>query len=613
MNILAYQIQGILYAVVLQACLCGLALRVKRFPFAVSYLFVFATLSSVLTVSAFYSTWPLVAVVLGVGAILFCKDLAYVKTHLGSLISSKIAWLGMALFFVELSYASFPDYRYDQWNYHLLVGKYLSQVSSFQKPVFYDHVFFTGTTDFWTRIPRLFSSDDVWNQSAANAFSFLAFVIPFTSLVGAIARRLQLNAGLAIFASSALFFSIADHEVLVSSKPDAMLIAFSLGFIFVMFFSNLSPRARWFFAALFISAPISIKLTYLNFSIASTLVVLAMAVTKKIQPDLKGGFFGLLVGLFLGLPFLIKNYFFFGNAIHPIQIAFFESSFWNDNFTNYWAGVSNRAHSLEHYAEILISAPLALVDYNIWFFCMSLVAVVVARKNLKLRSFLSLFVTKFLLALLALFILFWPLFYQGSVAARFVYAAVSVFVLLTLASLSLCKTQKLQILILSMPLLVNSSLEVRFDRMIKSALQSPAEHFSQDRLPHRHFKPSNMINEHRRKAFTKAGYLDATILTDTAMGYFLDAARVDIISPDWSFHYHRVTGKNLEKNALLGCIVRTMNDMNIHYFWRMISPRESLPEWTRDLLHLGESIDEEEQIFFFSEDVMQEALKHPCN
>lgn len=184
--------------------------------------------------------------------------------------------------------------------------------------------------------------------------------------------------------------------------------------------------------------------------------------------------------------------------------------------------------------------------------------------------------------------------------------------LLSIAGLSLVKKRGLAILFLVIPLLGNSSLDVKVNRMARAATQSSLEYYAQDRMPHKHYAPSLAINAHRREYFPDASYLEKRVLTDTAMGYFLDTERLAITSPDWTYHYHQATGKIFHDNAPVGCVLQTMRKYDIRYYLRVWYEHSQSPQFILNLIPFGEQIDNDSHVYYFSKETLNDPSGPEC-
>lgn len=610
--IFSFQILGLLYAFLVQIGLCGLAKSFKNLSFGFSYLLTIALASSVLCLSAILPVYYLVVVSIGLGIFLFAKNPAPILTSIRPFFSGKSAWFAIGVIFIDCLYASFPDYRYDQWNYHLLVGKYISLIGPFKKPIFYDPVFFSGSFEYWSISPRLISQNDVWNHCAANAFSFSCFFIGFCALIWEFCRHLKFHPGTLFLTTICLLFAIPDHEALVSAKPDPQLIVIGMAILSLLIFKKDYDKRRWFLIGLFLIYPISFKLTYLHFSGAVSLSIVTLFLLRREIPNFKGLFAGIFLGFVLTLPFFIKNYLFFGNPVHPIQFAFLKSSYWNNNFSEYWNGVSHRCDSIQSFLNTLLLSPFSFLGHITLFFVMIVLCLSLVKKH---KNFWMQYRTAFLRCILAMgfYFLIWPIFFDDAIFARFLYASLSVAVLFTVLCLSYLKNLKHRTLILCVPLLLGSALEVKILRMSDGMAKSSEEFFQKKRWPFEHYNPSMIINAHRKKLGREFNYLQHTVLTNTAIGYFLDSARLDTISPDWSYHFQRVNEIPLTDTVAMPCYFRVLKDMDIHYFWNMLfdyknNPSKSFEELTR----FGEKVDPNYEIFYFSDTTIAEIAGQPC-
>lgn len=572
-KIYIFQFCGLVGASILQLGLWGLAMQISRRQWPYIYLLIISGMSSVLTLQAFFSfgsaAGPILLSITALGLLAFYKNSRFNRKVFG--IAGSVAALILC---IDLIYAAFPDYRYDQWNYHLLVGKQIARTGALAFPIIYDHIYFSGMYEFLTVIPRLIWDHDIFAHCFSNAFSFLAFLIPLYGLIRMVLTEYEAQERFTLMLTGAIFFSIPDHEVLVSSKPDPLLINFAIGTVFLMLSKKINTRFRDLILPVFLVVPIAFKLTYLHFSITAGLTWLGLLALKKISFSRKTilrHLTGSIAGIALTLPFFLKNYKFFGNPVHPIQTSLFPSTYWGEAFDSYWRRVSGRAEGLGDYIDTIAGIPNSLLSVSTWLLPLTLIVVVVGwRKRKQYANVMNLEAVTGL-SILAIYLAFWPVFYNESIFARFLYPIVGVMILATLIVFARAAGRLRLAMVLCLPLILNSSVEVKLGRIAQAATK-PSVFFNNGRMPFKHYMADQLINAHKESNFPDAGYRNLRVLTDSPIGYFLDSERLDFTSPDYVQYV-----KGLAVADGYSCIWRLLEKFEINYLRTMYVKFEDWP------------------------------------
>lgn len=596
-----YQVAGLFGAVLLQTGFCGVALTLSRQRWPLALLAMILIVSSALSLQAFiemkFAVVALTSLIVVAGNVLFFR---HVKSDKRAL--TPLSWFALTLIALTAAYAAFPDYRYDQWSYHLLVGKQIVRAGPFALPIIYDHIFFSGTYEYLTAIPRLFWDNDLFAHCFSNGFSFLIFVSCLFGLVKLFSEAWEIDRRLILPLTAAILFSIPDSEVLVSSKPDPLLICYALAVLYLMLCDHVPQRTRNVLLALFIAGPAAFKLTWVHFSVSVSGAWLALAVVKKypvsfatVRQLAVGG----LVAFTLSLPFLLKNYQFFGNPVHPVQAAFFKSEFWTPGFAAYWLEVSGKALNAGEYFAMLPRLPIAYGKVNAWLLALCLIllvaswrAVAAAWKSMS-REVLIWSVT------LVCFLLLWPLFYRNDIYPRFVYPVLAVAISALLLFCGRFSVSKRLALVFLLPLLFNASMEVKLYRIAR-AYAAPDEFFDNGRLPYRHWTVARLLNEHRARTFPGAGYREHRVLSDSHIGYFLDTERLDITSPDFTWFRVEVT-----KATGDDCIWHLAKLYDVNYIQSVFNPFNEWPAEFRELIDAAIPVGEGDHVLYLSDETIE--------
>lgn len=574
MTIIWYQLAAVIGAVILQCGLVGLALAVGKRFWALAYLVIIAILSGLFSLLAFFSLLTPATLLVLILSLFGIRYLYYNLKGAPGLLGGS-ARISLAVLLVDFLYAAFPDYRYDQWSYHLLVGKQIVRGGQLSTPILYDHIYFSGIYEYLTVIPRLFWDDDIFAHCFSNAFSYLAFVLPFCGLIYLFVDEYKLPRRLTVLMACAFFFSIPDHEVLLSSKPDSLLIAFGFAGFYTVVTRKITDTWRYGLLAFFLIAPVAFKLTYIHFAVSMVVGFATLVLFRRMPIKLSSLTVGAAGGILVTVPYFFKNIKFFGNPVHPIQAGFLNSLYWGSDFDRYWKEVSGRASSLKEYVTTLINLPESLLQLGIWFIALAVILSIVcvkARRNAQYVKKDQLMMTTVCIC----FVLLWPLLFGDHIFARFLYPIIGLFVVLAMNVMSRSHTLLRLAAVLMIPVVLNSSMEVKLFRM-QSAFASADAYFNNGRMPHKHYLIDQEVNAHKQQHFPAAGYGEKRVLTDSAIGYFLDSERLDYGSPDYHYHLARVSVTGKEQNS---CIWDLVDELDIRYLRTIYRP---FSDWPNEL------------------------------
>ena len=444
--------------------------------------------------------------------------------------------LGVLFVLTELIWASFPYYRYDQWNYHLPIGKLIDEMGQLPFPISDDHVYFSGYYEYFLILARVFSKNDFVVQGITNVFTPLVYLSGF---YGAFKILLQdfsqdlktknlrlLSAALAIGS----YFATPHREALVSAKPEAHLII--LAFLATVFaLQSLSDKRSSFAAAAFgfcLAFPVGLKVTWLHAAGALGLTTLMFWIYLKLplKKRILGAFFGGMVGLVLASPTLIKNQLIFGNPIHPVQIGF-HSTRWSDFMALHWSRDNQPAKDLASYFWILTKLPGAWIERVAVLFLMCASLVFVKREELKRLIHNEIFKRQFwyFIICVAIFTLVWPLAGDPQVQGRYALAGIG-FACPLVAWIIFCVTNSspaVASLCLLIPLFLSGHIEVRAKEIVKAIKHvSVLGFYEKMGSPYTVGLQANEVNQDRKLR----GITDprqATVLLDTPYRYLFDS------------------------------------------------------------------------------------------
>ena len=227
-----------------------------------AFLFLLITCSSLLCTQAFIKiSWlcPSLTIVLILGA---CFSLIKNINHFIFQKKLQIDYLiSYFIFLVLIIYAALPSYRYDQWNYHLVIAKWISMLGSLPTTVFDDHMYFSGAYEFIWLIPRQFISDDNIIHGLSNSFTVLAFSTICYDACHQIKRKLKVELKSIWFICTFILFACPHSMSLVSSKPDMLLFPCAL-----IILGLLPTKKNYFwpyYLVYFAALPLAFKITWL--------------------------------------------------------------------------------------------------------------------------------------------------------------------------------------------------------------------------------------------------------------------------------------------------------------------------------------------------------------
>jgi hypothetical protein len=373
------------------------------------------------------------------------------------------SFVAVFLLFVTSVLSSIPRRRYDQWNYHLSVPKWVMDLGGLPEDIFNDHLYFTGSYEYFSGIFRVFSSHDLWVQSATSAMTFLlvSSLCAFT-LTYSLGSRYKLETPrdrrflfLGFFLLAA--FAPWDRDCLYSAKPDYLLIPLTLSVVALV--SRLMGPSKHqnetnlattdeasrldsllsLSLGFLLSGGVAVKITWIHLSIAvviATLLYLAL-VRPRHRLVWRQLVFGICLGAIVSVPILIKNYLYFGDPLYPAKTPGFLSFYRTEYVNAYWAANSSPPRSLSDVAQFFLNLPKTFItNYSylgLALFLSSTPSFRDVKRRLDLGFFKCLKAALFFLNRPSLYILLfymalWPLFHRLDIFPRFVIPIVAVLV-----------------------------------------------------------------------------------------------------------------------------------------------------------------------------------------
>lgn len=279
LELLSVPFVGVLSAVgFLLILLLNGSLICKRQP-VLGFIICSTTVGSILSIGAWLSApllGPIMIFVLITGAVLCLKDISKSPIRFSD---NRYIWpfLGFITFF-----AAVPYLRYDQWNYHLAIPKYLSLLGKLPENIYDDHIYFTGGYEFLVGLFRLFSTNDIYFQSFVNVFSLLSFLLITYGALNRLYKVIGFNKSTSILPlTSLILFLFPDFMALSNAKADILLMPIALYTLALYPFSKSASFKDSIFFGIALTIPLALKITWLVFAAALGLVFIVDMVLRR--------------------------------------------------------------------------------------------------------------------------------------------------------------------------------------------------------------------------------------------------------------------------------------------------------------------------------------------
>jgi hypothetical protein len=541
--VLFWQILGLAGALLLQLAFLGSARLLARGLWPLAYPALLVAVSSLLAWQAlFEARWSAPLAVLGL-SVAAAADLRRHGPPRLERPRGSAALAAAALAFNAL-WAAFPVYRYDQWNDHLVIPKVVVREGPLRGPMFNDHVFFTGSYEFLLTIPRWISANDVFNQCFADAFGWLTLVFGAGAAVALARRDLLPSLPSTLLLTCYVAFSLPEEQAVLNAKPDVVLFvaALALQLAIARLEAPVGERPlNEAIAGFLLVAPFTLKSTWLlgASAIGAATVLIGLARRDATLAPFRRRWFwiGCLAGLFAVIPYVAKNVRFFGNALHPVQVGPFRSTFWGTGLESYYRLVEG-ARSGRRYLGQLADAPRLLALSGLEAIAVPMLAVGLALA-LSLRmtnrpAARPAPTTVGLRAALALaaFILLWPIAMPVEIYPRYYFPAFGLVAAIALEGLAwawpVLRLRRAASVAAAALLLAPAAIEGGFAtkarRMLQGALAETRGFVAGSGPGGPSLTRAEVVNEHRRRVFPDARFSTRIALTDSAATYFLDSA-----------------------------------------------------------------------------------------
>jgi len=477
-----------------------------------------------------------------------------------------VRWLLLGILTVlslDLLYASLPLYRYDQWTYHLVIAKWISKLGHLNPPVTYDHIFFTGSYEFLGLLARAISASDTFQQGFQNSLTWFLVVITAFIIFQAGRPRSGLLTNTSLAFSMLILFGTGDHEALINTKPDYILMM--VGFLLIAFMIGgqgiLSPGLAGFL----LSAGLSFKITWLHFVTCAPFLIWG-----SLRGEFKKNFTKFLIGGLLALPchgpWAIKNLQFFGNPLHPAQTSLFKSSLWGPELADYWQAIMHRPENIKafisNFFEILWAIPLRYGSLGVSLFFVGVMLWRTARE----KSWQGFPWAAFILSFLT-YLLTWGLFFYANIGDRFV-ACVYIFPIALIWWWSrFLPANNFLALVLMVPFFINGQIEVTIWHLAKAAVRNWPEFAAGETGPLQKISDLMAITDDRKKMFPAAKYNEAILLSDFQFNFYGPSTFWSIAEP--------ITWIQVEREGIdpiKGDGMAFLEKMDIKYVW-IVNPK----------------------------------------
>lgn len=516
------------------------------------------------------------------------------------------AWLACGFLLLQLLWAAAPFYRYDQWNYHLVITKYIFANHTLPPVIYDDHLYFTGVYEYLLLIPRLFVDHDLFIASFSDAFTFSLFL----ALCYGAARRLQLrwtqsresvNVSRLVLAAF-LVVTVPYQHSITNAKPEAILAACSL-----LCLANWpwisTTGGSWRWLGFLLIWPLGLKVTWLHAGLALGLPSLGFALRRhKTWAMTQGG----LAGFVLILPWLLKNQYFFGNILHPLQLGIFRSTYWNPSMAQHWQASSGAAHSLSEYFQILcINLPSVFVR-DFWPQGLSL-AVLTAGCLWHRRSFRGEIFLRTLSLSLAIYIILTPLALDPRVQARFAMPVIG----FLMGALLWCLDRsmwprRLHNWLFMVMIIVTGGWDLTIQKLSQLMMGGSVQrYYTSYGPPYTYLAIANIINEHRQKTYGKAALTEHIVVQTEPIKYFYDSALLRL------GHYDdEVLRTRFTQSHQFFCLPQYLLNLQVSYVVLDTNQATTLDQQVRSIVtRFGESLSDDWPIWHISRDALKKATQ----
>ncbi|MEY4066140.1 MAG: hypothetical protein RIR26_2348, partial [Pseudomonadota bacterium] len=378
-----------------------------------------------------------------------------------------------AALLIEIFFAAFPGYRYDQYNYHLVIPKLVDSYGALPELFGTDHTHFTGVWEFFFASFRLVSGNDLIIQTATTTFTFLSYVIPISGLLWQITKPERFLPLWWVGLPALAIYIHVELEPVVSAKPDFVKVAAAMAIVAAQ---TLASRERFFMTFFFLVAGMAFKVTWVHTALALSTGLIFILPRHFNRSVIVSSVAGALLGLVCVFPVFVKNILIFGNPIHPQQAGPFKSTLVTEAFFKYWTPIAGAPKGFAETLRNIGNVPWQHIAYYNPFIPGLLLLGVLCFKQKKLGLQVIQKSFPWVLAWVAYLVL-WGILLRFDISNRFVAVGCIFPLILTVQGLRLSEAQpRVMTLVIALPLLLNGAFEVKMRRMVKGALLSYSDY-----------------------------------------------------------------------------------------------------------------------------------------
>lgn len=601
-----FMLGGLLLSTIAQFFLVYLArcLTAKNWIYAYPILILF--ISSLLCFKAVLGVpylEHLLLFILCVGSIYCAKNNNVRNLFFGIKLSelrSPIFYLFFAGISLDQLYAALPVYRPDLWDYHLTISKIVSKHGSLVAPIFNDHIYFSGIYEYFFLMFRIFIDHDVLLQSTATLFSLQTMLILFGGVSFYWTQKTKKPYLYSLLALCFANFALPSHNMVTNAKVEPLLVGIACLVLMTIYrLQNEKSKFLNFMLGFLLLAPLAAKIIWVHFLLCVGLVLLFPPRNLRENFSRAHQFAGGLCGVLVCLPYLYKNQHFFGNPIHPIQIAFLESDRFTPYMAWYWQKISAKAQNIGEFVNIWCSLPLEVLP-ALKYLILGLFVIF----GLKVPRGLMDRDLWFLRIIFCLFIaagIMWPFFYNASIFPRFYFPLLSLLLVPFFLLFSQPHRTKFVSCIIIIPLLLHSSVEVKSSRIFKTIFLELDEFYGSlpSPMPERNYIEA--INLHRRQQFPNASLHEAVALADTPRAYFYDGLFMYWQGMDYDFLLKDYQSQLWHKK----CIWAFLQAFKVNYLY---SETGVQPDWGseyQDVWRKSQPVSSNTNIGFLSDELIE--------
>ncbi|NRA46671.1 MAG: hypothetical protein HRU09_17115 [Oligoflexales bacterium] len=442
-------------------------------------------------------------------------------------------------------------------------------------------------------------------QSITNTMSIQMFLIVVFGLIKSVFCQTK-SLLTSLFTSGFILFSMPSHNMIINAKVEPLLLGIACCVLAILYLLQTNnQRALSFFLSFFLVAPLSCKIIWIHFMISFS--VLFLFSVRKIRSNLNVRYLllGTLVGVFTCLPFLIKNYYFFDNPVHPVQFSFLRSDRWTTMMQEYWSDISKKAGNLQEYFLILLKVPFNYM-WSIKYFLIGCLLWFQVKDKKGFLQKEGAMLNRILLMLGVAFLL-WPIFYNADVFPRFYFPLIALAIIPFVLLYKHSHQSKWFFVILVIPFLFSSSMEVKLSGMKRNMGNTIDDFYDAMPSPMGERNGENVINIHRKSLSKNFSLSEKAVLADTPVAYFLDGMLLYLEGLDYGFYRETMAQENPKSKK---CVWIFLKQFNINYLYAARTNFSNWPSEYEDVIGQAELVNKEGSIRYVSDSLINAAINN---